>query len=118
MELGHRTVQLRRHRRDPVERMKHIDVMNLFNADPETDAVIMVGEDRRPRTKRPRRCGEDNMKKPVVGFIAGVTAPAASAWATPGPSSPAATGTGAGEAGGDAGLRHQGDAQSGEMARR
>jgi succinyl-CoA synthetase alpha subunit len=60
---------------DPVNGIKHIDVMKLFNADPETDAVIMVGEIGGSDEELCARWIKDNMKKPVVGFIAGVTAP-------------------------------------------
>jgi succinyl-CoA synthetase alpha subunit len=61
---------------DPVNGMKHIDVMKLFNDDPETDAVIMVGEIGGSDEETAALWVKDNMKKPVVGFIAGVTAPA------------------------------------------
>jgi succinyl-CoA synthetase alpha subunit len=60
---------------DPVNGMKHIDIMKLFNDDPETDAVIMVGEIGGDAEETCARWIKDNMKKPVVGFIAGVTAP-------------------------------------------
>jgi succinyl-CoA synthetase alpha subunit len=60
---------------DPVNGLKHIDVMRLFNADPETDAVIMVGEIGGDDEEICARWIKDHMKKPVVGFIAGVTAP-------------------------------------------
>ena len=60
---------------DPVNGMKHIDVMKLFNADPETDAVIMVGEIGGDDEETCAHWIKDNMRKPVVGFIAGVTAP-------------------------------------------
>jgi len=60
---------------DPVNGFKHIDVMKLFNADPETDAVIMVGEIGGDDEETCARWIKTNMKKPVVGFIAGVTAP-------------------------------------------
>jgi succinyl-CoA synthetase alpha subunit len=60
---------------DPVNGLKHIDVMRLFNADPETDAVIMVGEIGGDDEEVCARWIKDHMKKPVVGFIAGVTAP-------------------------------------------
>src|SRR5260221_4439959 len=60
---------------DPVHGLKHIDVLKMCNDDPETDAVIMVGEiggsDEGTAADRVKA----NMKKPVVGFIAGVTAP-------------------------------------------
>jgi succinyl-CoA synthetase alpha subunit len=60
---------------DPVNGLKHIDVMRLFNADPETEAVIMVGEIGGDDEEICARWIKDHMKKPVVGFIAGVTAP-------------------------------------------
>ena len=61
---------------DPINGLKHIDVMRLFNDDPETDAVIMIGEIGGPDEAEAARWARDHMKKPVVGFIAGVTAPA------------------------------------------
>lgn len=60
---------------DPVNGLKHIDVMRLFNDDPDTDAVIMVGEIGGEDEETCARWIKSNMKKPVVGFIAGVTAP-------------------------------------------
>jgi succinyl-CoA synthetase alpha subunit len=60
---------------DPVNGMKHIDIMKLFNDDPDTDAVIMVGEIGGDAEETCARWMKDNMRKPVVGFIAGVTAP-------------------------------------------
>jgi succinyl-CoA synthetase alpha subunit len=60
---------------DPVSGLKHIDVMKLFNDDPDTDAVIMVGEIGGDAEETCARWIKQNMKKPVVGFIAGVTAP-------------------------------------------
>ncbi|NJN40704.1 MAG: succinate--CoA ligase subunit alpha [Gammaproteobacteria bacterium] len=60
---------------DPVNGMKHIDVLKLFNDDPETDAVIMIGEIGGSDEETAALWAKDNMKKPVVGFIAGVTAP-------------------------------------------
>jgi succinyl-CoA synthetase alpha subunit len=60
---------------DPVSGLKHIDVLRMFNDDPDTDAVIMVGEIGGDAEETCARWIKDNMKKPVVGFIAGVTAP-------------------------------------------
>jgi succinyl-CoA synthetase alpha subunit len=60
---------------DPVNGMKHIDVMKLFNDDPGTDAVIMVGEIGGDDEETCARWMKVHMKKPVIGFIAGVTAP-------------------------------------------
>jgi succinyl-CoA synthetase alpha subunit len=60
---------------DPVNGLKHLDVMRMFNDDPDTDAVIMVGEIGGEDEENCARWIRDNMTKPVVGFIAGVTAP-------------------------------------------
>jgi len=60
---------------DPINGLKHIDVMQLFNDDPATDAVIMIGEIGGPDEADAARWCKSHMKKPVVGFIAGVTAP-------------------------------------------
>jgi len=60
---------------DPINGLKHIDVMRLFNDDPETDAVIMVGEIGGSDEEECAQWIKANMKKPVIGFIAGVTAP-------------------------------------------
>jgi succinyl-CoA synthetase alpha subunit len=60
---------------DPVNGLKHIEVMQMFNDDPETEAVIMIGEIGGSDEEAAARWVKDNMKKPVVGFIAGVTAP-------------------------------------------
>ena len=60
---------------DPVNGLKHIDIMKMFNDDPQTEAVIMVGEIGGSNEEECARWVKANMKKPVVGFIAGVTAP-------------------------------------------
>jgi len=60
---------------DPVNGLKHLDVLQLFNDDDETDAVLMVGEIGGTDEEDCARWVKDNMRKPVAGFIAGVTAP-------------------------------------------
>jgi succinyl-CoA synthetase alpha subunit len=60
---------------DPVNGLKHIDVLRMFNDDPQTEAVIMVGEIGGNDEEIAARWVKDHMRKPVVGFIAGVTAP-------------------------------------------
>lgn len=60
---------------DPVNGLKHIDVMKMFNADPHTEAVIMVGEIGGTDEEECAHWVREYMKKPVVGFIAGLTAP-------------------------------------------
>ena len=61
---------------DPINGLKHLDIMQLFNDDPDTDAVIMIGEIGGPDEADAARWCQAHMKKPIVGFIAGVTAPA------------------------------------------
>ncbi|MGH8703213.1 MAG: succinate--CoA ligase subunit alpha, partial [Burkholderiales bacterium] len=60
---------------DPVNGLKHVDVFKLFNDDPRTEAVVMVGEIGGTDEEEAARWIKANMRKPVVGFIAGVTAP-------------------------------------------
>jgi succinyl-CoA synthetase alpha subunit len=60
---------------DPVNGLKHLDVLQLFNDDEETDAVLMVGEIGGTDEEDCAHWVKDHMQKPVVGFIAGVTAP-------------------------------------------
>ena len=60
---------------DPVNGLKHVDVMKMFNDDPETEAVVMCGEIGGTDEEECAAWIKDNMTKPVVGFIAGVTAP-------------------------------------------
>jgi succinyl-CoA synthetase alpha subunit len=60
---------------DPVNGLKHVDVLKLFNDDPGTDAVIMIGEIGGSDEETAAEWVKRNMRKPVVGFIAGVTAP-------------------------------------------
>ena len=61
---------------DPVNGLKHIDVLKLFNEDPGTEAVVMIGEIGGTDEETAALWAKTNMTKPVVGFIAGVTAPA------------------------------------------
>jgi succinyl-CoA synthetase alpha subunit len=60
---------------DPVNGLKHVDVLELFNDDPETDAVVMIGEIGGSDEEIAAAWAKQHMRKPVVGFIAGVTAP-------------------------------------------
>jgi succinyl-CoA synthetase alpha subunit len=60
---------------DPVNGLKHVDVLKMFNDDPGTDAVIMIGEIGGGDEEIAAHWVKDHMKKPVVGFIAGLTAP-------------------------------------------
>lgn len=60
---------------DPVIGSTHRDVMQLFNEDPDTDGVVMIGEIGGTAEEEAAAWIKDNMTKPVVGFIAGATAP-------------------------------------------
>ncbi len=60
---------------DPVNGLKHLDVLKMFNDDPQTEAVVMIGEIGGNDEENAALWVKENMKKPVVGFIAGVTAP-------------------------------------------
>ena len=60
---------------DPVNGTGFIDCLERFNADPETEAVVMVGEIGGNAEEKASAWIKANMKKPVVGFIAGITAP-------------------------------------------
>ncbi|MBT3887926.1 MAG: succinate--CoA ligase subunit alpha, partial [Nitrosomonadaceae bacterium] len=61
---------------DSINGLKHLDVMRMFNEDNDTDAVLMVGEIGGSDEEECAAWIKSNMTKPVVGFIAGVTAPA------------------------------------------
>lgn len=60
---------------DPVKGMEFIDVLKMFNDDPDTYAVIMIGEIGGTAEEEAAEWVKANMKKPVVGFIGGKTAP-------------------------------------------
>ncbi len=61
---------------DPVNGTNFIDVLTLFEADPETEAVVMIGEIGGTAEEEAAQFVKEKMTKPVVGYIAGVTAPA------------------------------------------
>jgi succinyl-CoA synthetase alpha subunit len=60
---------------DPVGGLDFVDVLKLFNEDPDTDAVMMMGEIGGNAEERAADFIRAHMKKPVAGFIAGATAP-------------------------------------------
>jgi succinyl-CoA synthetase alpha subunit len=60
---------------DPIIGTTHIDALKLLNEDPETEAMIMIGEIGGSAEEAAARYIKENVRKPVVGFIAGQTAP-------------------------------------------
>ncbi len=60
---------------DPVRGMNFIDCLELFEADPETEGVVMVGEIGGTDEEAAAEYIQSNLSKPVVAYIAGVTAP-------------------------------------------
>ncbi len=60
---------------DPVNGTNHLDVLRLFQADPNTDAVIMIGEIGGTSEEEAARFVKEYMTKPVAAYIAGITAP-------------------------------------------
>jgi malate-CoA ligase subunit alpha len=60
---------------DPINGSSFLDHLALFEEDPETDAVLMIGEIGGPQEAEASAWIKDNMSKPVVGFVAGLTAP-------------------------------------------
>lgn len=60
---------------DPINGTSHLDVLKMFNEDPETEAIIMIGEIGGNAEAEAARWAKDNCKKPIAGFIAGATAP-------------------------------------------
>jgi succinyl-CoA synthetase alpha subunit len=60
---------------DPIIGTTHIDALAAFEEDPETDAVVMIGEIGGDAEERAAAYIKDNVNKPVVGYVAGFTAP-------------------------------------------
>ncbi|HEU4540150.1 MAG TPA: succinate--CoA ligase subunit alpha [Jiangellaceae bacterium] len=60
---------------DPINGTTHIDCLEAFEADPETDAIVMIGEIGGDAEERAADYIEAHVTKPVVGYVAGFTAP-------------------------------------------
>ena len=60
---------------DPIIGTTHIDCLAAFEADPETDVIVMIGEIGGDAEERAAAFIKDNVTKPVVGYVAGFTAP-------------------------------------------
>jgi succinyl-CoA synthetase alpha subunit len=60
---------------DPINGTSHLDVLKMFNDDPETEAIIMIGEIGGTAEEEAAAWAKEHCKKPIAGFIAGSTAP-------------------------------------------
>jgi succinyl-CoA synthetase alpha subunit len=60
---------------DPIIGTTHVDALKLLNEDPETEAIILIGEIGGSAEETAAQYVKEHVKKPVVGFIAGQTAP-------------------------------------------
>ena len=60
---------------DPINGSSFVDVLQRFEADPETEAVMMIGEIGGPQEAEAARFAKASMTKPVIGYVAGLTAP-------------------------------------------
>jgi succinyl-CoA synthetase alpha subunit len=60
---------------DPINGTSHLDVLRMFNEDPETEAIILIGEIGGNAEVEAARWAKENCTKPIAGFIAGATAP-------------------------------------------
>ncbi|MDG1070170.1 MAG: succinate--CoA ligase subunit alpha [Akkermansiaceae bacterium] len=60
---------------DPINGTSHLEIIKLFNEDPETEAIIMIGEIGGSAEEEAAAWIKENCQKPVAGFIAGATAP-------------------------------------------
>jgi malate-CoA ligase subunit alpha len=60
---------------DPINGSSFVDILQRFEEDPETEAVMMIGEIGGPQEAEAARFAKDHMRKPVIGYVAGLTAP-------------------------------------------
>lgn len=60
---------------DPINGSAFVDILKLFEEDPETEAVMMIGEIGGPQEAEAAQWAKENMSKPVIGYVAGLTAP-------------------------------------------
>ena len=98
---------------DPVIGTTHIDCLAAFQDDPETDAIVMIGEIGGDAEERAADFIKANVTKPVVGYVAGFTAPEGKTMGHAGAIVSGSAGTAAGQAGRAGGGRRPGrqDAQ-------
>jgi malate-CoA ligase subunit alpha len=60
---------------DPINGSSFVDILQRFEEDPETEAVMMIGEIGGPQEAEAALHAKEHMKKPVIGYVAGLTAP-------------------------------------------
>jgi succinyl-CoA synthetase alpha subunit len=60
---------------DPIVGTSHVDALHLFQNDPETDGIVMIGEIGGTAEEEAAAFARENVSKPIVAFIAGQTAP-------------------------------------------
>ena len=60
---------------DPINGSSFLDHLKLFEQDPETEAVMIIGEIGGPQEAEAALFAKENMRKPVIGYVAGLTAP-------------------------------------------
>jgi len=60
---------------DPINGSSFVDVLRLFEEDPQTEAVMMIGEIGGPQEAEAARFFRENGRKPVIGYVAGLSAP-------------------------------------------
>ena len=60
---------------DPINGTSHLDILKLFNEDPETESIIMIGEIGGDAEEQAAAWAKEHCNKPIAAFIAGATAP-------------------------------------------
>ena len=93
---------------DPIIGTTHIDALAAFQADPDTDAIVMIGEIGGDAEERAAEFIKANVTKPVVGYIAGFTAPPGKTMGHAGAIISGSSGTADGQEGGAGGGRGEG----------
>ena len=93
---------------DPIIGTTHIDCLAAFEADPETEAIVMIGEIGGDAEERAAAFIKENVTKPVVGYVAGFTAPEGKTMGHAGAIVSGSSGTAAGQEGGARGGRREG----------
>ncbi len=93
---------------DPIIGTTHIDCLEAFQNDPDTDAIVMIGEIGGDAEERAAAYIKDHVTKPVVGYVAGFTAPEGKTMGHAGAIVSGLVGHRAGQEGGPRGRRGQG----------